>query len=255
MRIWATSDLHADFAENRQLLEQLSDEYYQRDILIIAGDIADRMAIIEANLQLLKRKFAQICYVPGNHEFWVRGDYEHSLTKFEAILDLCAQLGIVTKPLCVESHWIVPLFSWYETSFDINEPTDNQELEGWADYHLCRWPTALDQPLNYFLELNNPHIQKYDLPVISFSHFLPRRELLPPVEYLRFKSLYRVAGSTALDQQVRSINSTTHIFGHSHINWDETIAGVRYIQNALSYPKERRRYPRPTIKQIWPSLL
>lgn len=39
----------------------------------------------------------------------------------------------------------------------------------------------------------------------------------------------------------QSINSRLHVFGHTHINWDKTIDGVRYVQTALKYPRERQR--------------
>jgi hypothetical protein len=75
--------------------------------------------------------------------------------------------------------------------------------------------------------------------VISFSHFLPRRDLLPAAERLRFKGLPKVAGCAALDQQIRHLKSCVHVFGHSHINCDRVIDGVRYVQNPLRYPRER----------------
>jgi hypothetical protein len=75
--------------------------------------------------------------------------------------------------------------------------------------------------------------------VISFSHFLPRRDLLPSTERLKFKGLPKVAGCAALDAQIRRLKSGMHIFGHSHISCDRVIGGVRYIQNPLRYPRER----------------
>merc|ERR1711988_1575364 len=44
--------------------------------------------------------------------------------------------------------------------------------------------------------------------VITFSHFLPRRELLPSVQQLRFKQLPFVAGDPCLDQVLRHKGST-----------------------------------------------
>jgi hypothetical protein len=87
--------------------------------------------------------------------------------------------------------------------------------------------------------MNEPHLRTYDGPVVSFSHFLPRRDLLPPTERLRFKGLPIVAGCSALDQQIRQLQSHVHVFGHSHIGCDRIIDGVRYVQNPLRYPRER----------------
>ena len=54
MRIFATSDLHTDFKENWTLLEQLSQIAYQKDLLIVAGDIAHKLSIVKDTLELLK---------------------------------------------------------------------------------------------------------------------------------------------------------------------------------------------------------
>jgi hypothetical protein len=79
--------------------------------------------------------------------------------------------------------------------------------------------------------------------VISFSHFLPRRDLLPAPERLKFKGLPQVAGCTALEGQIRRLKSAVHVFGHSHILCDRVIDGIRYVQNPLRYPRERQRLP------------
>ncbi|MEW6734641.1 MAG: hypothetical protein AB1489_25175, partial [Acidobacteriota bacterium] len=80
----------------------------------------------------------------------------------------------------------------------------------------------------------------------------PRRELLPPVEYLKFKGLPKVAGCTTLEAQIRQLSAAIHVFGHSHINCDKVIDGVRYLQNALSYPRERAQRS-INFKLLWDS--
>ena len=57
MRIFAISDLHTDFRENMWLVEQLSNVTYQRDILIAAGDISDKLDTLKTTLALLRAKF------------------------------------------------------------------------------------------------------------------------------------------------------------------------------------------------------
>jgi hypothetical protein len=98
--------------------------------------------------------------------------------------------------------------------------------------------------------MNEPHLRDYDAPVVTFSHFLPRRDLLPPAKYLRFKGLPRVAGCAGLDAQLRRVGSRAHVFGHSHIDCDREIDGVRYVQNALRYPRDRTT-PGFPLKRVW----
>jgi 3',5'-cyclic AMP phosphodiesterase CpdA len=80
MRIFALSDLHTDFAENRRRLQQVSSTAYLQDALIVAGDIADDLKIIDWTLRKLRSQFGQVFYVPGNHELWVRdGKYDSDI--------------------------------------------------------------------------------------------------------------------------------------------------------------------------------
>ena len=241
MRIFAISDLHTDFRENWQLVEQLSKSLYQNDVLIVAGDIADNNEIIKRTLSLLRSRFKMVFYTPGNHELWVRNrnDGFDSIEKLNSILSLCDSLDVQTRPAVAGKFWMVPLFSWYDLEFDYDSTDDNGQIEGWADFHFCKWPQGIQQLSKYFMKLNLPNIKRYDRPVISFSHFLPRLELLPAKENLIFKGLPKVAGSRLLEKQIRELQSATHVFGHSHINRDCVIDGVRYMQNALRYPRER----------------
>jgi len=239
MRVFATSDLHVDFRENWMLLKSISDESHQNDVLIVAGDIAHRLDQITATLSLLKSKFSEVFYLPGNHELWVRGESGDSIQKLNVILESCDQLGVHTAPMRVGPLWIVPLFSWYDETLDDDLVADPEDLEVWADFRFCRWPSQSGPVVDYMLGLNSDRIRDYDAPVISFSHFLPRRELMPPTDFLLFKGLPRVAGSILLDRQIRALSPLVHVFGHTHINCDKTIDGIRYVQNAVLYPRER----------------
>jgi predicted phosphodiesterase len=252
MRIFAVSDLHTDFAENRRRLQQISSTSYLRDVLVVAGDIADDLGIIDWTLRKLRSQFGQVFYVPGNHELWVRdGEYD-SVEKFQRVLRLCDEIGIYTRPGRVGKNWIVPLFSWYESDYDQLGEADVSSLEGWADFYFCKWPVGIGPVAEYFLNLNESRIKEYDGPVITLSHFLPRRELLPAIEKLSFKGLPLVAGAPALDRQIRSLNAAIHVFGHSHIDFDQVIEGVRYIHHALDYPRSEVWSKEP-LKQIWES--
>src|SRR6185369_8567150 len=226
MRVFATSDLHTDYKENFNWLAQLSDTAYRDDALIVAGDVSDRLEIIRETLLLLGSKFRHLLFTPGNHELWVRNVEFDSIEKLNQILRLCEELGVSTKPLRLDDLWIVPLFSWYDGVYGA-------------------------QPLpDYFLRLNEPYLKSYDAPVITFSHFIPRADLFPPPEYMRISWLPVVSLCKALDAQIRRLESRVHVCGHTHTTFDRVIDNVRYIQNAVRYPKERRFGSFP-IKLVW----
>ena len=243
MRVFATSDLHTDYKENFRWLAELSDTEYRDDALIVAGDISDRIEVIRETLLLLRSKFRHLLFTPGNHELWVRNGELDSIEKLNQILRLCDELGVITKPLHLDELWIVPLFSWYDGVYD-------PEMQAWADFHFCKWPDEAQPLPDYFLRLNEPHLKPYDGQVITFSHFIPRAELLPPKEYLRISWLAHVSICKALDAQIRRLESRVHVCGHTHTTVDTVIDNVRYVQNAVRYPKERRIESFP-IKLIW----
>jgi predicted phosphodiesterase len=231
MRIFAISDLHTDFRENRLLLQRLAGRDYSGDVLIVAGDVADRMETIRETLAFLRGLFREVWFVPGNHELWVRNDPRDSVEKFHAVLELCARVGVRTGPGRAGGHWIVPLFSWYDEAFDVRGEAVTQELEAWSDFYFCRWPGEAADPAAYFAGLNQRWLRRFEGPVLTFSHFVPRPELVPPVRVLTFKGLPRVAGSTHIERQLREAGSTLHVFGHTHLMDDRVIDGVRYVQN------------------------
>lgn len=251
MRIYAISDLHTDFRENRQALERAAMTEHRDDVLIVAGDVADSETVLRETLQLLASRFREVFFVPGNHELWVRGETRDSMEKFRSVLRICDQAGVRTAPARVGDAWVVPLFSWYDPSFDVNGEGAEDELEAWADRYFTRWPADLGRVDAAFLRMNEPHVRAYDGPVVTFSHFVPRPELVPPVKYLRFRGLPLVAGSLGIEEQIRRIGPRVHVFGHTHIPEDRVLDGVRYVQNHFSRGSDAA--PRVPLKLVWMS--
>ena len=115
MRVFALSDVHADYEANARWLAELSTEDYRDDVLVLAGDVSDSLDTLEATLRVLARRFDTVAYVPGNHDLWVRGDAARtSMEKFAAVHAVAAGCGVATAPVHREKLSIVPLLGWYD---------------------------------------------------------------------------------------------------------------------------------------------
>jgi predicted phosphodiesterase len=241
MRLFAISDLHLDYVPNRHWLEQLSRHDYQNDTLILAGDISDRLNLLADGFKILVHKFSTVLYVPGNHDLWVHREGMHdSFEKFAAVCRVAQEQGVRITPYRHDDLAIVPLLGWYDYSFGM--PGDY--IKGaWADYRACRWPHGYDDEAvtNWFVE-RNPSALSPDMAaattVVTFSHFLPRIDLMPDRIPEKHRRLYPVLGTKRLDAQLRKLGSSLHVYGHSHVNRHITLDGVTYINNAFGYPSE-----------------
>ena len=58
MRVFAISDLHVDYKENRRWVQRLSNCDFTDDVVIVAGDITDRA---DADARYPVRTEAKIC--------------------------------------------------------------------------------------------------------------------------------------------------------------------------------------------------
>ena len=184
-----------------------------------------------------------------------------SIERLHKIHRECASLGVLTAPAYASGTIIVPIASWYHETWD-----DEPDIQGWkgipahnlvmTDFYACAWPPSLskegDSIAKYFDRSNDqpkPLLEVVEglraahphAPTISFSHFVPRKELSPEKRYLFFPPLSKASGSKHLERRVAALRSDVHVFGHTHFGWDATLDdGIRYIQAPLSYPEERR---------------
>ncbi|XP_044465450.1 acyl-carrier-protein phosphodiesterase PptH-like isoform X2 [Mangifera indica] len=246
LRVFVISDLHTDYSENMRWVKSLSPKRHKKDVLIVAGDVAETFNNFILTVSLLKDRFQHVLFVPGNHDLWCRyegDDFLDSLEKLNKLLDACRGLGVETNPVVIDGVGIIPLFSWYH--------------EACKDFQACKWPEDLsnrDTSLTlYFDALNETkldvikEIQRTCSRIISFSHFVPRQELCPEKRMLFYQKLPKIIGSDSLEVRIRSIHgveggaSACHVFGHTHFCWDAVLDGIRYVQAPLAYPRERNR--------------
>ena len=241
MRLFAISDIHIDYPDNAHWVEQVSDADYRNDILILAGDLTEDRRLLAWCLGRFAAKFRQVLFVPGNHDLWVRHEPSDmcSLRKFDQVVAIAADTGVSMRPYRYGNTVVVPLLGWYDYSFGA---PDGDLHKLWMDYRACRWPHGFgpEQVTEHFLGMN-PETLPLANPserVVTFSHFLPRIDLIPFFVPRAMRHIDPVLGSTGIERQLRMLGSDLHVYGHSHINRRVRFDGVTYINNAFGYPQE-----------------
>lgn len=258
MRVFSISDVHSDFSENNAWLKQLVQrDEHKEDVLIVAGDVSERLPTFVSTMRDFKTCFGHVFFVPGNHDLWVEKDTEgrsveggNSLDKLKELEKICDEIGVCTKPKLInDAVWIVPLLSWYHKSFDCEPDVTHIKLpqvEAMAsDFRRCIFPPHLphfsEELARHFDGMNSdmPDRQEHHK-MITFSHFIPRQDLLPEKRFLFYPHLPKMSGSRFLHERICALKPDIHVFGHTHIAWDSVCDdGVRYIQGPLAYPGER----------------
>ena len=239
-RVFALSDIHVDYEPNAQWVRGLSTHDFADDILILAGDVTHKLAELASCLSAFATRFAKVLFVPGNHDVWVLGEAPErtSLQKFAEVAAIVKDCGLSMQPHRHGDLAIVPLLGWYDYSF--GQPSEDL-YQMWMDYRACRWPPGFEPEdvARHFTAMNAATSTDAST-VITFSHFLPRLDLIPSYVSSRHRLLDPVLGSIELERQLRALGSSIHVYGHSHINRRIAIDGVTYINNAFGYPGEER---------------
>src|SRR5699024_6237187 len=118
--LWAVSDLHVTFKENQAAVDRLAPRD-PGDWLIVAGDLAVRIAQVVQALTPLTKPFAKVIWVPGNHELSNRASERiRGKALYRALVGELRAIGVVTPEDPYPVFGIVtvcPLFTLYDYSF------------------------------------------------------------------------------------------------------------------------------------------
>ena len=269
-RLLATSDLHVHHRENREVVEAMRPTT-DADWLIVAGDVGEYSDDIHWALSLLADRFAQVIWVPGNHELWTLGRDRVALRgeeRYRHLIDMCAGLGVLT-PEDPYPLWegeggparIVPMFLLYDYTFRPDGATTKQEALEIAyaarvvctDEHLLHpdpYPTRDDwcRARVAATEARLAACPK-DAPLVLVNHFPLVRE---PTRVLRYPEFAQWCGTELTADWHRRYNVAAVVYGHLHIPRTTWYDGVRFEEVSLGYPREwrNRTVRRPVLRQI-----
>ena len=277
MKLWAVSDLHVRHPDNRAIAEDIRPESGD-DWLIVAGDVAEQVDDVVRTLAVLRRRFARVVWVPGNHELWTRTKDPvplRGVARYERLVAECRALGVDTPedPFPV---WtgpggpvvVAPLFLLFDYSFLPEGATTSAEGLAIAyaagvvctDEHLLHpdpfptreaWCAARVEESRRRLDALDPA-----LPTVLVNHW-PLTRL--PTRVLRHPEFALWCGTTATaDWHVR-YRARAVVYGHLHIPRVTVEDGVPFREVSLGYPREwraraeRRGHDDPLPRQVLPA--
>lgn len=254
--LFAVSDVHVGYAENRDYVESLRPESAE-DWLIVAGDVAERFTEVARALHALRSRFEKVIWVPGNHELWTpRTDPVQSrgVERYGQLVELCRRLDVLT-PEDPYAVWegeggpvaIAPLFVLYDYSF---HPPGTSTKEAGLAYAYETGVVCADEvllhPDPYFtreewcaerIELTEKRLAERpdQLPTVLVNHFPLTRE---PTRKLRYPEFAQWCGTTRTADWHKRFDAKAVVYGHLHIprtTWED---GVRFEEVSLGYPRE-----------------
>jgi 3',5'-cyclic AMP phosphodiesterase CpdA len=270
-RLLAVSDLHVGYPENRRIVEGLRPES-EADWLIVAGDVGEFMSDVTWALATLRERFANVIWVPGNHELWTMREDPVRLrgeSRYAHLVEFCRGIG-VTTPEDPYPVWrgaggpvtVAPLFLFYDYTFRPPGCRTKQEALALAyetgvvcsDEFALRpdpYPT-IEAWSRHRVEVTRRRLEARDpaYPTVLVNHFPLVRD---PTFLLRYPVFALWCGTTATADWHRRFNAVAAVYGHLHIPRTTYIDGVRFEEVSVGYPREWRArgerlpWPRPIL--------
>lgn len=261
MSLLAISDLHVGHDENRELVEGLrpsSDD----DWLLVAGDVAERIADVVWAMELLRSRFRVVVWAPGNHELWtppgdpiqLRGE-----ARYQYLVSKLRELGVLT-PEDPYPLWhgpdgpviIAPLFVLYDHTFKPLGTHTKEEALAVAyrsgvvstDEHLLHpdpFPSREAWCENRLAQ-SRSRLKAIDasLPTVLVNHFPLLRA---PTQILHYPEFAQWCGTAATADWHIRYRAQAVVYGHLHIPRTIEFDGVPHHEVSLGYPREWRGRP------------
>jgi 3',5'-cyclic AMP phosphodiesterase CpdA len=264
--VFAISDLHVRYPENRAFVEALRPRS-DADWLLVAGDVADTLTDVGWALGTLRERFARVVWAPGNHELWTPpGDPVRlrGQERYDALVRMCRALGIDTPedpyPVWNGEVVIAPLFLLYDYTFQ--PPGIGSKEEGLALAYrtgiVCRDEDLLhpdpypsrEEWCRARVTATEACLAALDLPTVLVNHYPLVQE---PTRILRYPQFAQWCGTALTADWHTRFRARAMVYGHLHIPRSTVYDGVLFEEVSLGYPREwqPRRDP-PRLREILP---
>ena len=271
-KLMAVSDVHVGHRGNRPITEDIYPDSPE-DWLIVAGDVSEKTDDIRWALKLLRSRFAEVIWVPGNHELWTTAKDPvqiHGAARYDYLVTMCREIGVITPedPFPV---WeaedgpitLVPMFLLYDYTFLPDGATTKEEglaiareknVVATDEFLLSSEPYGTrDAWCRSRVEATKVRLDA--LPTgtrtVLINHFPLVRQ---PTQVLWYPEFSLWCGTELTADWHTRYNAVCAVYGHLHIPRTTYYDGVRFEEVSLGYPREwqRRGLPDRLLRQILP---
>ena len=257
MKVYAVSDIHLSYEENRRALEALGP--HPEDWLVIAGDMGPLEDHLTYGLEILTPRFAKILWTPGNHDLWTLPQEEKGLkgdAKYRRLVAICREYQALTPedpfPACTfdgQTYVIAPMFLLYDYTFRPDHVPAHRAVS-WAaqqdtlcvdEHYLFPDPhptrEAWCEARSVLTEQRLAEIPR-DRRLVLVNHFPLRQDQVRLGRIPRF-SIW--CGTRRTEDWHRRFNAAVVVTGHLHVPATDWRDGVRFEEVSLGYPRQWRR--------------
>jgi 3',5'-cyclic AMP phosphodiesterase CpdA len=272
--LWAVSDLHVSYPENRRIVEHDLRPADPADWLVVAGDVAEKAADVEWALGTLAGRFARVLWSPGNHELYTNGKDPvrlRGVQRYDHLVGICRELGVLT-PEDPYPVWtgtggpvtVAPLFLLYDYTFRLPGDEDAEQALKTAhgagvvatDEFLLHPDPYPDRPAWCHARVEATAARLAALPLgtrtVLVNHWPLTRF---PTRILRHPQFAIWCGTErTADWHVR-FGAAAVVYGHLHIPRTTYEDGVRFEEVSIGYPREWRRHQhrRGLLRDVFPA--
>jgi 3',5'-cyclic AMP phosphodiesterase CpdA len=270
MKLLAISDLHLRYEVTRKALEELPP--HPEDWLIVAGDVGETEQHLRFALAVLKRRFARVFWVPGNHDLWTAPPHPtepRGLEKYNRLVAICRDYGVLT-PEDPYIEWpgpgpqvlIAPLFLLYDYTFRPDSVPVEEAIQWAAEENILCSDEVLLHPDPFpsrqawcaaRVAATEPRLAMAAAraPLVLINHWPLKRDLAVLPRVPRF-SIW--CGTQRTEDWHLRFRAQAVIYGHLHIRATKHRDGVRFEEVSLGYPQDwdARRGIEPYLREILP---
>lgn len=270
MKLYAISDLHLSYVENRRALAALPP--HPDDWLLVAGDVSETEKWFRAAMALLSQRFARVFWTPGNHDLWTMPQNEDGLRglfKYNQLVSICRQYGVltpedpyVTWPGEGPDYFIAPTFTLYDYTFRPDHIPAEAAVAWAAESNVICADEYLLHPDPFpsreaWCEARCRYTEKRleeiasQGPMILFNHYPLRQDLVRLWRIPRF-SIW--CGTCLTAEWHTRFPVTAVIHGHLHIRATLVRDGVPFTEASLGYPRQwnQEKGLEPYLREILP---